>query len=749
MEIVYLCILIFLIGLAVFGLFVGVSNDAVNFLQSAVGAHAAKFSTVLVFASLGVLLGAVMSTGMMDVTRHGIMTPQYYSFADAMTIFLAVMVTNVIILDVFNSLGMPTSTTISLVFGLLGGTAAIATLKIIADPSLHFDMLLNSGQALSMIFAIFVSVALAFVFGWIIMWISRIVFTFNYKSHSRYSIAVFGGIAFTSLAYFIFLKGLGGSPYIADETREWIIAHTRMLLIYTFLGSTVFMELLHLLRINIFRLIVLMGTFALAMAFAGNDLVNFIGLPLTGLDSYQDFVNNANGSSPSEFMMDSLLSSAKTPPVYLLIAGITMIIAMVTSKKARNVIKTTVDLSRQDEGDEMFGSSSAARAIVRLSQNTSKSVSDVIPLRVKEWIDTRFNKDEMILENANAAFDMVRAAVTLVISSMLITIGTNYKLPLSTTYVTFMVAMGCSLADRAWSRESAVFRVTGVISVIGGWFITAGVSFLIAAMVSLIMYYGGVVANIVFIVLVIVSLVRSNIKFKKKSEAEDHDKDAYRMMMRTRDPELVWDMLRRQVSRTQSRACKFALDQFNNIIDGLENEKSGILRKVSKDLNEAKQPLKTERKQEMLALQRIPRTTAIERNTWFHLGMTSSLQFIYGLRRMLEPIKEHVDNSFSPLAPELIADFLPIRLRINDLMRQTCKQIETGRYENYRQTLEDADMLKDELSVMRKKHIDRMQDNLSNSQMQVNLLYLNVLQESQQILSTMRHQLRAAKKFME
>ena len=749
METIYLFIVVFLLCLAVFGLFVGVSNDAVNFLQSAVGARAAKYNTVLVFASAGVILGAILSTGMMDVARNGIMTPQYYSFAEVMTIFLAVMVTNVLVLDVFNSLGMPTSTTISLVFGLLGATFTIATLKLISDPSLDYNSLLNSGQALSMIIAIFVSVAFAFVFGWAIMWFSRIVFTFNYKAHSKYSIAIFGGIAFTALAYFIFLKGVGNSPYISPNIRQWILDNTTLLLLLTFLGSAVITELLHLLNVNIFRLIVLLGTFALAMAFAGNDLVNFIGVPLSGLDSYLDYTAHKQGVSPDSFTMTSLMESAKTSPIYLLGAGIIMIVAMATSKKAQNVIKTTVDLSRQDEGDEMFGSSHAARAIVRFFQTTNKYIVGIIPVRIKNWINVRFDKNNLALEDDKAAFDMVRAAVTLVISSMLITIGTNYKLPLSTTYVTFMVAMGSSLADRAWSRESAVFRVTGVISVIGGWFITAGVSFLLAAIICLVMFYGGIIANIVFIGIVIASLIRSNYKYKKKEEAENKDYDVFRMMMRTRDPELVWEMLRKQVSKTQAYICRFSLEQFNNIMDGLENEKTGVLSKAQKELKATKQPLKKIRRQEMLALQRVPRMIAIERNTWFHLGMNSSQQFIYGLRRMLEPIKEHVDNSFNPLSPELIADFLPIKRRINELMKATCEQIETGRYDNYREILADADSCKDELSVLRKKQIDRMQDSDSNSQMQINLLYLNVLQESQQFLSNMRHQLRAAKKFME
>lgn len=747
MGTIYLCIVVFLLCLAVFDLFVGVSNDAVNFLNSAIGAKVAKFRTVLIVASCGVALGAVMSSGMMDVARHGIMQPSNFTFYDVMTIFLAVMVTDVIVLDMFNTLGMPTSTTVSLVFELLGGTFVLAAIKIANDPNLSFGDLLNTDKALSVIVAIFVSVAIAFFFGIVVQWISRVIFTFNYKKHSRYSIAVFGGIAFTALAYFIFLKGMGNSRYLNEDLREWIQANTRILLFYTFVISTIVMEVFHLLHINVFKFIVLMGTFGLAMAFAGNDLVNFIGVPLAGLDSYNDFMTNANGTSDTTYMMNSLNGSAQTPPFYLLAAGVIMIIAMATSKKARNVIKTSVDLSRQDEGDEMFGTSRAARSIVRVTQESNSWIMQYMPLCVKRWIDSRFNKQEAEL-NDGAAFDVVRAAVNLVLASMLITVGTNYKLPLSTTYVTFMVAMGSSLADRAWSRESAVFRVTGVISVIGGWFITAAVAFGACAVVCLSMFYGGALVKVLFIMLVVVLLIRSNRQYAKKEKDGDKD-NVFRLMMHTSDPEIVWDLLTKHVSRTQSFTTRFAIDEFNQIIDGLECERPKTLRKVSSDLTKEKDMLKKYRRQELLALKRVPSDIAIERNTWFHLGINSSEQYIYCLRRILDPIKEHVDNNFNPLPKLYIDEFRPIRITINELMQQTEAQISTGRFEHYRDILALADQCKDKLSVVRKNHIDRIQRAKDNENLQVSLVYLNLLQESQQLLSNMRHQLRAAKKFME
>lgn len=749
METIYLCIVIFLLCLAVFDLFVGVSNDAVNFLQSAVGARVAAFRTVLIIASVGVVLGAVLSSGMMDVARHGIMMPDRYSFHEVMTIFLAVMVTDVIVLDVFNTLGMPTSTTVSLVFELLGGTAMLAMLKVMADPDLDYGMLLNSSKALQVIIAIFVSVAISFVVGMVVMWISRVVFTFNYGKHSRYSIAIFGGIAFTALSYFIFLKGVGKSPYLSDGVRDYIDTNTNMLLVLTFIASTIVMEVLHLMKVNIFRFTVLMGTFALAMAFAGNDLVNFIGVPLVGLDSYQDYVANGHGVGIDGFMMSSLMESAKTPPFYLMAAGIIMIVAMATSKKAQNVIKTSVDLARQDEGDEMFGSSRAARAIVRFCQSMIEMVVAIFPVGLRKWINRRFNANDVELKDDKAAFDVVRAAVNLVIASMLITFGTNHRLPLSTTYVTFMVAMGTSLADRAWSRESAVFRITGVLSVIGGWFLTAGVAFLACALVCLCMWYGGIAVQAAFIVLVIFLLIRSNRQYKRKQETTKKDDDNFRLMMRTRDPELVWEMLRNHVRNTQSKVCRLALEQYNAVLDGFNTQNVKMLRGSDKTLRRELDVLKKYRRQELLGLKRSPMEIAIERNTWFHVGINSDQQYIYTLRRMMLPVKEHVDNNFTPVPAAYISEYEPVRRRVNDLMKMTCEAIETNRYEQYRGVLAEADVCKDDLSVIRKIHINRMQKSGTSKMMQVDMVYLNLLQETQQLLSVMRHQLRSAKKFME
>lgn len=745
METIYIVIVAFLLILAVFDLFVGVSNDAVNFLQSAIGAKAARFRTVLIVASVGVAVGAMMSAGMMDVARHGIMHPVNYSFHEVMVVFLAVMVTDVIILDVFNTLGLPTSTTVSLVFDLLGGTFILALVKMAGDPTLELSDLLNSDKALSVIVAIFVSVAIAFVCGVLVQWLSRIIFTFRTKNH-KVAESVFGGISFAILAYFVFIKGLSKSPVFATDAKVWIDANTTMLLGAVFAAATLLSYLLLLMRVSVFRLVVLMGTFALAMAFAGNDLVNFIGVPLAGLSSYQDWVSHGAGNVDT-FMMGSLMESAKSPFLYLMIAGGVMIFAMATSKKAQNVVKTSVDLSRQDESDEMFGTSRAARSIVRATQECGQFLVRYLPKGMMQRIDSRFNKEEVVLKDG-AAFDMVRAAVNLVLASVLIVIGTNFKLPLSTTYVTFMVAMGTSLADRAWSRESAVFRVTGVLSVIGGWFVTAGVAFATCALVCLTIYFGGFIAMFAFMALAVFLLIRSNIQYARKAKKASPEDASFKLMMRSRDPEIVWDVLCKHVSRTQSGTCEFALDQYNDIVESFSDQNLRGLRRVHRALNDKLDELAKIRRREFLALRRSPAQISLERNTWFHLGFNSNQQYIYCLKRMLDPAKEHVDNNFTPLPQSYRDEFEPMRQRINDLMKTTAQMLDTRRFDRYRETMLEADSCKNTLSVYRKRHIDRMQRSANSAEYNVSLIYLNILQESQELLSIMRHQLRAGKKLL-
>ena len=739
----YLIIIVFLLVLAVVDLFVGVSNDAVNFMNSAIGAKVARFRTVIIVASVGIIAGAMLSAGMMDVARHGIMQPSYFSFREVMMLFLAVMVTDVIVLDVFNSHGMPTSTTVSLVFELLGGAFVLALLKMSADGSLAMSDLLNSSKALSVIIAIFVSVALAFVTGAVVQWISRLIFTFRPHWHP-YAEAFFGGIAFTVLAYFIFIKGLSGTPFIGEETKAWIVQNTGMLLFCIFCVTTFVSFFLVIARVNIFRLVVLFGTFALAMAFASNDLVNFVGVPLAGLSAFQDWMQHG-APDPDGFMMTSLMESEKSPFGYLAVAGVIMIVALATSKKAQNVVKTEVGLGRQDESDEMFGSSQAARTIVRSAQAAKTAVSSITPRWLRRAIRQRFDTENAEMPGG-ASFDMVRASVNLVLASVLIVIGTNYKLPLSTTYVTFMVAMGTSLADGAWGRDSAVFRVTGVLSVIGGWFLTAGIAFVSCALVCLLFYFGGFIAMFALMILAAFIVVKGNITYRKKKL---EDKDALlASIMHSHDAEIVWDLLRKHISHTQSDTCRFTSEQYNRILDGLMSENLKGLRATQQLLKDKQEELKRVRHREFVALHRIPEDIALEHNTWFHLGANSNQQFIYCLKRLLEPIKEHIDNNFNPVPAAFMEEFRPIRNRIGNLMDETCEMLTTCSFDHEKRVLEEAELCKKELSALRKTHIDRMQRRTGTADYKTSLIYLNILQESQELLSIMRHQLKAARKLL-
>lgn len=746
METIYLGIVIFLFMLAVFDLLVGVSNDAVNFMNSAVGAKVANFKTIVIVAAIGVFAGAVLSNGMMDIARHGIFQPVNFSFYEIMCILLAVMVTDVVLLDVFNTLGLPTSTTVSMVFELLGGTFILAILKIVGDETglLTLGDMMNTEKALSVIMGIFLSVAIAFIAGTFVQYISRLIFSFNYKKNLSWTIGIFGGIAVTSLSYFMLIKGLKSAPFMTPESLAWISENTTLLVTGCFITFTLLMQILHWCRVNVFKIIVLLGTFSLALAFAGNDLVNFIGVPLAGFSAYTDYVANSNGVSIHDFMMTSLMSSAKTPAIFLFASGLVMVYALATSKKAKNVIKTSVDLARQEEGDEMFGSSALARTIVRRANNINDFLKRVIPAGMRRWIDSRFNKDEVILENG-AAFDLIRAAVNLVLSGLLIIIGTTMKLPLSTTYVTFIVAMGTSLADRAWSRESAVYRITGMLSVIGGWFITAFVAFTICALVTFIMFYTSFVGMFIFIVVAVVLLVRSNIKYSKKEKAEQQD-DIFKRMMASKDKNEILALLRQHVKETLISYITFSEDTYVKVTDGFIHEDLKSLRKAMNATDDQKKMLKKRRRKELLGLRRIPITIAIEKNTWFHLGSNSCEEMLYCLKRICEPCKEHVDNNFNPISKDCVTEFLPVREELCRLMERTRTAIENNNYEEADDILAKGDALKNSISSLRKQMMNRMQE-ADNASLKASMVYLNILQESQELVSIWRHLLRASRFF--
>lgn len=743
METVYFGFVVFLFVLAVFDLMVGVSNDAVNFLQSAIGAKVAKFKTILIIAAIGIFTGAAMSNGMMEVARNGVFHPSFFSFQDVMFIFLAVMASDIVLLDIFNTLGMPTSTTVSMVFELLGGTFALALMKVAGDPSLHVADLMNTSKALTMIMAIFVSVAIAFVVGAFVQYISRTLFTFVYKNNSlKWKIGIFGGLAFTAIIYFMLIKGLGHVSFISDATHEWINTHSWPICGICFVVTAVLSQVLFALKVNVFKILVLTGTFALAMAFAGNDLVNFIGVPLAGYSSFQDYSANAGGDAAG-YMMDSLNGPAHTPVLFLVAAGLIMVISLATSKKAFNVVKTSVDLARQDAGDEMFGSSKMARVLVRFSTNTASALSELVPNGVKRWFAKRFDNENVVLPQG-AAFDEIRATVNLVVSSLLIALGTSLTLPLSTTYVTFMVAMGSSLADKAWGRESAVFRITGVISVIGGWFITAGAAFILCFFVALAMSLGGLTMASILIALSIVLLVRSNIKYKKK-QAEEKGDVIFNQMITSEDNAETLRLLTQHIRQSQSQFLDFVNVNYLNVTEGFISEDLSRLQKAESAMRKERQELKQIRRKEMLGLRRIDPGTAIEKSTWFHLGVNSCEDMLYSLRRICDPCEEHIDNSFVPLDKDRIKEFLPLRDTLLYLLKRAVVVISTENYTDSDKLREQCEEFKSCLSSTRHGQIERMQTSKEN--ITVSYVYLNLLQETHEIASSLQHLLRAAKHF--
>ena len=743
METVYFGFVVFLFVLAVFDLMVGVSNDAVNFLQSAIGAKVAKFKTILTIAAIGIFAGAAMSNGMMEVARNGVFHPSFFSFQDVMFIFLAVMASDIVLLDIFNTLGMPTSTTVSMVFELLGGTFALALMKVAGDPSLHVADLMNTSKALTMIMAIFVSVAIAFVVGAFVQYISRTLFTFVYKNNSlKWKIGIFGGLAFTAIIYFMLIKGLGNVSFISDATHEWINTHSWTICGICFVVTAVLSQVLFALKINVFKILVLTGTFALAMAFAGNDLVNFIGVPLAGYASFQDYSANAGGDAAG-YMMDSLNGPAHTPVLFLIAAGLIMVISLATSKKAFNVVKTSVDLARQDAGDEMFGSSKMARVLVRFSTNTASALSELVPNGVKRWFAKRFDNENVVLPQG-AAFDEIRATVNLVVSSLLIALGTSLTLPLSTTYVTFMVAMGSSLADKAWGRGRAVFRITGVISVIGGWFITAGAAFILCFFVALAMSLGGLTMASILIALSIVLLVRSNIKYKKK-QAEEKGDVIFNQMITSEDNVETLRLLTQHIRQSQSQFLDFVNVNYLNVTEGFISEDLSKLQKAESAMRKERQELKQIRRKEMLGLRRIDPGTAIEKSTWFHLGVNSCEDMLYSLRRICDPCEEHIDNSFVPLEKDRIKEFLPLRDTLLYLLKRAVVVISTENYTDSDRLREQCEEFKSCLSSTRHGQIERMQTSKEN--ITVSYVYLNLLQETHEIASSLQHLLRAAKHF--
>ena len=748
METFYLFLIIFLFVLAVFGLSVGVSNDAVNFMNSAIGSKAASFKVIMVIAAIGIFVGASLSNGMMDIARHGIYQPQHFYFSEIMCILLAVMLTDVVLLDIFNSLGMPTSTTVSLVFELLGGTVAISLIKIAnSNGALQLGDLLNTDKAFTVILAIFLSVAIAFFFGAIVQYISRLIFTFNYKKHMNYFIGLFGGLAATSILYFMLIKGLKESSFMEGDLKTMIYSNTDTIVWGALIFFTLLMQVLHWLKVNVFKVVILLGTFALALAFAGNDLVNFIGVPLAGYSSYMDLMAQGGTTTTDTFLMESLLEPAKTPWYFLVGSGLVMVIALATSKKAQAVIKTSVDLARQSDGNENFGTSPVARVLVRTCNNASNTILSVVPLRVKDWIDSRFNNNEIILED-KASFDLVRASVNVVLSGLLIALGTSLKLPLSTTYVAFMVAMGSSLADRAWGRESAVYRITGVLSVIGGWFITAGAAFTICFLVALLIHVGGIAAMAAMVGLAIYMLIRNQILYKKKmkKEAMQEEVDSTISKLReTKDKREALSLFREHSRDELCDVLNFASDTFNRSVHGFMDENLRELRKVMSAIEEKKSYLKQVKRVGTLGVTQLEHDIAIDKGLYYYQGNDFASEIVFSIRRLTEPGKEHVDNHFSPLCEVQKEDFGKMTDEIVSFLNRSSVMIESNDYHRMDDLIAESVDLTAKLTLLKKEELKRIQGQSGSTK--VSMVYLNMVQEAQNVVSFTANLLKVSRKF--
>ena len=536
MDNIYLFMIIALAILAVADLVVGVSNDAVNFLNSAVGSKAVSIKTIMIVASIGIALGAIFSSGMMEVARKGIFNPEMFMFSDLMIIFMAVMITDILLLDFFNTIGMPTSTTVSIVFELLGAAVAIALVKI-AMGSGDFSTItsyINTSQATEIVSGILLSVLISFSVGTVVMYFARLLLTFNYGSKAIWVGAVFGGLALTSIIYFILLKGIGGTEFEKIQVpftggvavKDFMKTNTMIIVgVNLALWSTVSFLAVKFLKANIYKIVIIAGTFALALAFAGNDLVNFIGVPIAAWQSYEAWV--VSGVPADQFGMSFLADKVATPTLLLFISGIVMVLTLWFSKKAKYVAQTEINLSREGGSKERFEPNFLSRIIVRSTKAVSFYLESVTPKFIQEKIEERFEKPEVPTNNVKnvdlPAFDLVRAAVNLMIAGVLISIATSYKLPLSTTYVTFMVAMGTSLADRAWGSESAVYRVAGVLNVIGGWFFTAIIAFVAAATVAYLIHVGGPIMIGVLLLLAVLIIFRNSMNYIKKSKEENSE----------------------------------------------------------------------------------------------------------------------------------------------------------------------------------------------------------------------------------
>jgi phosphate/sulfate permease len=718
MEIYYLFLIGIIVLFAISDLVVGVSNDAVNFLNSAIGAKAAPFWIIMVVACLGVLIGATFSSGMMEIARNGIFDPTKFQFSEIMIIFLAVMLTDVILLDTFNSLGMPTSTTVSIVFELLGGAVAISLIKI-SNSGESYGMIaeyINTEKALLIISGILLSVVVAFTFGSIIQWITRLIFSFNFEKSFKYGGAIFGGFSITSITYFLLIKGAKGASFMKPEYVDFIHNNTFLIILYSFAIWTVLLQLLNwIFKFNILRFCVLVGTFSLAMAFAGNDLVNFIGVPLASMSAYSEYT--ASGMN-EQLLMTSLSGKVSTPTLFLLIAGMVMVVTLWLSKKARSVTATSLNLSNQNSDSEQFGSSLFARSIVRGAIKLNNAIELVLPQKVINGIQKQFTVPVIHSRSAdNPSFDMLRATINLVVASILIAIGTSFKLPLSTTYVTFMVAMGTSLADGAWGRESAVYRITGVIAVIGGWFITAFAAFTLCAIVATLIFYGGAYAVFIILAIIIYVVIKSKQSHSKKLKEKEELN-----LKHAQSEELG-------VTASCEKNIQITLTKTNDLLiqtlDGLNEEDRRLLRNAKKGIAELNFEVK-EYKDNLSYTIRKMNEISLEASHYYVQMLDYIREVAHCLTYINNPVYDHVNNNHKPLHLHQITEVSEIKSHLSVLINEAIDEIKNHDFSKLDEVISMESEIVELIESVRKKQIKRIKRaevNTRNSMLYMGLLH--------------------------
>ena len=738
----YILMLIALAILAMVDLVVGVSNDAVNFLNSAIGSKAITIRNIMIIASIGVFFGAITSSGMMEVARKGIFNPGMFMFQDIMFIFMAVMITDILLLDVFNTLGMPTSTTVSIVFELLGAAVAISLIKISQNDAESISAIwnyINYEKASLIIFGILLSVVVAFSVGALVQFVSRLIYSFNFEKRPSYINALFGGFAITAITYFIIIKGMKGTPYYKD-VKHLIEDNTLLIIAGSFLLWTVISQVfIKILKLNVLKLIIGIGTFSLAMAFSGNDLVNFIGVPIAAWNSYEAW--SVSGVEANAFSMEILAKKVPSNVWLLLLAGGIMVVTLWTSSKARNVIKTGIDLSRQGEGHEKFQPNPLSRLVVRASMGINAGLSYILPAKTIAFVDSKFQKPVIELPKDKTyelpAFDMVRASVNLIVAGILISIATSMKLPLSTTYVTFMVAMGTSLADRAWGRESAVYRVAGVINVVGGWFLTAITAFLAAALVAYLISWDMVMIP-VLLVLVAFLIGRNTIIHRKKSKEVKEQQYIERAELITING--VIEESADHISEVANRVNKL----YTNVVNDLSNHDLNKLRKTDKHVGKLNEEIDGLKDGVFYFIKSLD-DTSVQASRFYILVLGYLQDVAQSISYISRASFKHVNNNHKNLKKDQISDLKEIDNQLSDLLTKVSTIFEHRSFDDLDPILVEKQALLQDVSASIEKQVTRIRQEESSPKNTT--LYFSILLETQDLITALMSLLQTYEEF--